>query len=942
MRGRMTWLLVGWVVGGVALSTVASAQARQASEGVADDSAKIAELLQTTRQVGIIVWLKDNQFTAPTYQADLNKKRAEIRNIQDAVLSSLSPQDFTLTYRYTVTNGFAGTVTKPGFEKLHAHPQVAQMFLDRRMRATLIESRPLVTADQVENTLGFTGAGVTVCVLDTGVDYTHPNLPFIAGDDFIEFDGDPMDDHGHGTHVAGTVASTDGTIRGIAPGAGLAAVKVLDAGGGGDASSIGAGIDWCANNASLYNIKVITMSLGEYGAHYSVIDCPAYLDPAIANAFNAGIFVDAASGNDGFFDGISYPACAPGVTSVGATYDADVGPQSCDGSTQPDQLTCFTSRGPNLDLLAPGSVITSTTSGSGSVCGAPNGGGFGDCSGTSMAAPHVAGAAALLLEAKPYLQPGDIENLLRGTGVAVSDPITLLTFPRIDTVAAVSLSNNPPVLNPVGNKAIAKGQLLVIQLVGSDPDSDPIQYAIGAAGLQPPPYFDPVNGVFAWTPSAGGMYAVTFSVSDVNASGVTLSDSETVIITVVTPPNNPPVLQPIGNKIVDEGQTLTIQLQASDPDNNPLTFGTDAASVLPSAFSFNASTGLFSWTPTSTDQGSYTVTFSVTDGQASDSEPIFITVVDNPNAPSQLCGTTLTTSTVLTTDVLNCPIVGLYLGADNITLDCAGHTISSGPSGQTVGVVAFKKNLTIKNCIVQGFHSSGISLGSNTMNSLVTNNTANGNTIGFLSFGGSNNTFQSNTAYDNNIGFEMTNGSTNETFISNMAKNNNAGFTIYSAWSNTVMGNTIKNNDIGVSVGSSGHDNTITSNKITGNTNGLELANVSGDPIPNNLIYNNLFSNPTNAVDAQPDANIWNVAKTAGVNIVGGPFLGGNFWSDYTGKDLDGDGLGDTQLPYTSNGKITNGGDFLPLLIPCPDFTASGTFSGGTWTAKSTCPKPVL
>ncbi len=134
--------------------------------------------------------------------------------------------------------------------------------------------------------------------------------------------------------------------------------------------------------------------------------------------------------------------------------------------------------------------------------------------------------------------------------------------------------------------------------------------------------------------------------------------------------------------------------------------------------------------------------------------------------------------------------------------------------------------------------------------------------------------------------------SMNNSFINNTVQDNaQEGFSLYISSKNTIKSNTIINNSIGISIERGG----------------------PFDPLPDeNLIYNNLFNNTINAQDV--GVNNWNIEKTPGINILGGPFLGGNFWHDYKGKDVNGDFLGDTDLPYTSNKNISVGGDFLPLV----------------------------
>lgn len=377
---------------------------------VVGDIEIISQAIEKDGSADVIVWLRDNQYTSPDYTEDFVKKRSEIAKVENEVLSVFLPEEFKLRFRYIVNNGFSGTVTKEGFEKLLMSPLVEEIYLNGVFHKVLAESRPLINASVVDN-MGVTGSGIGVCVLDTGVDYTHPALggcfgpgcKVIMGYDFCNGascsgfnDSDPMDEDGHGTHVSGIIASSDSTYKGISPNVKIAALKVMNASGDGTWDALTAGLDFCTLYAQTFNIKIMTMSLGGGGPYGKTASpCPNYSNKAILTAFKNGIFVDVASGNSGFNNGVSYPACAPGATSVGATDDVA------------DTIVSFTNLGIDLDLLAPGSVIDSTALG----------GGFVAKSGTSMAAPHVAGVAALMYELNPALAPKTIEAIMQVTGV---------------------------------------------------------------------------------------------------------------------------------------------------------------------------------------------------------------------------------------------------------------------------------------------------------------------------------------------------------------------------------------------------------------------------------------------------------------------------------------------------------------------------------------------
>lgn len=235
------------------------------------------------------------------------------------------------------------------------------------------------------------GAGVRVAVVDTGIDLDHPELAanIKGGYNAIDPSKPPEDDHGHGTHVAGTIAAIHNSegVVGVAPQVNLYAVKVLDANGGGTYSGVIAGIQWCAEN----KMNVLNMSLGGSSGSEAMAN-------AIKAAHDAGVTVVCAAGNNG--GAVSYPAKYPEAIAVSA-------------STSRDSIAYFSSRGPEIDFIAPGANIYSTYID----------GGYGTMSGTSMSCPHVAGLAALVV-GTGITDPDLVKKALAASSVPLGDLTT--------------------------------------------------------------------------------------------------------------------------------------------------------------------------------------------------------------------------------------------------------------------------------------------------------------------------------------------------------------------------------------------------------------------------------------------------------------------------------------------------------------------------------------
>ncbi len=253
--------------------------------------------------------------------------------------------------------------------------------------------------------MNYTGANVSIAILDTGIDTNHPDLHVAGGVTFVRGTKTYNDDNGHGTHVAGIVAALNNTIGvvGVAPNASLYVVKVLNRHGWGYTSDVIAGIEWSIDN----HMQIISMSFG------STSDSdPLHNECDVA--YNASIVLVAAAGNNGPDNNtITYPAKYSSVIAVGATNESDV-------------VAEWSSRGPELELTAPGVDIYSTYKGST----------YETLSGTSMACPHVTGTIALILSKNSTLTPDQIRDILRSSAVSLGLNSSY-GYGRVNATAAV-------------------------------------------------------------------------------------------------------------------------------------------------------------------------------------------------------------------------------------------------------------------------------------------------------------------------------------------------------------------------------------------------------------------------------------------------------------------------------------------------------------------------
>ena len=488
---------------------------------------------------------------------------------------------------------------------------------------------------------GNTGRGIKVGVIDSGIDYNHPDLDtvYVGGWDFFNNDSDPFDDNGHGTHVAGTIAAElnepPAGVVGVAPDVDLYAYKVVDANGEGDYSGLIAALD---RAVTVDQVDVVNMSLGAHAVSQALQD-------AVAAAYDAGTVLVAASGNVNpldFFEllfgcPVAYPAAYDQVLAT--TY---TGPN--------DELTGFSCTGPQVDFAAPGDLIKSTVP-TGSCMFCDPSGYREDMQGTSMASPHLAGTVALVLshgisnEGDPATLADDVKAHLCATtqpGFGVLSTPIPQTDPRypqyfgcgvVDAKQAL-ITNPPPTSGEPNNPPVAvddsasvsQNGSVSIDVLANDTDADEDTLSVSAVGT-------PSHGSASVEPGSEILYAPTTGYTGPDSFTYEVTDgvdTDTGTVTVsVGAVNHPPVANN-DPASTSEAWPVVVDVLANDTDadSNAL----ELSSVTQPAHGSAVMNGnSVKYTPSPGFSGTDAFTYDVSDGHGgTDTGTVTVTVSPTP------------------------------------------------------------------------------------------------------------------------------------------------------------------------------------------------------------------------------------------------------------------------------------------------------------------------
>ena len=430
-------------------------------------------------------------------QARVEQRLSQIANIQLKVKQRLAQAGIRVSKQLKNLGAISfAELTNDQVQSLRAQGYIVEVMGSKQLVESSIQAQDTPWGiDRVrspEAWIDNKGEGVKICVIDTGIDYNHDDLKdtFVKGVSTVGVGAggsgseDPMDTHYHGTHVSGTIAAADNDLGvvGVAPGAGLYNVGAFAPNGSAKDPDILAGLDWCLEQGT----DIVSMSYG--GSETTETEEIAY-----KAAYDSGIVLVAASGNDGATAPILYPGRYPWTISVGAT-------------TSSNNIASFSQRGPELDVVAPGSGINSTEPGNG----------YRIASGTSMATPHVAGVAALIVA---QLKANGVETIntdlvrdyLQLTAVDLGDSGRDNTFGSglVDARAALDVADGGN-MKPVASYNYDLNEMTVSFSNGSyDRDGSLVNVTWDFGDGVTSTESDPVH-----TYAAYGTYTVTLTVTD--------------------------------------------------------------------------------------------------------------------------------------------------------------------------------------------------------------------------------------------------------------------------------------------------------------------------------------------------------------------------------------------------------------------------------------------
>ena len=612
-----------------------------------------------------------------------------------------------------LVNGLAVDLPRGQLKQLAKQPHVKSVELDVRIAAIDAPVSAASTGDlEYDNAWGVThigskavhdagiwGQGVKVAVIDTGIDYIHDDpldVPYVVdpefasnyrgGYDFVNNDADPMDDNGHGTHVAGILAAEKNgyLVVGVAPRVDLYALKILDANGEGDVSNLILALQWAVD----HGINVVNMSLGTHEVS------PA-LATAVANASAAGLLMVAASGNTvtltEIFLGcpVTYPGAYPQVLSTTFT-------------NPDDALTGYSCTGPEVDFGAPGDNIFSPVPVGSCMFCSPYG--YAAESGTSMASPHLAGTVALLLSAGITDQgaPGlfddvrnrlcattdvgwGVETLFGSTPIPTTDPRYAQYFGcgmiRADR-AVLGLTPPPPPNNPPVASADDVNVTedtpadLAVLANDSDPDGD----ALTVTSVTAPSHGQAsvnANGTVHYVSNANyfGNDAFGYSVSD--GHGGTASATVTVHVQGVQDP--PVAVDDTATTLEDTAGDINVLTNDTDADGDALTV-TSVGSAVNGTPTIN-SNGTVHFVPNPNFAGIGSFDYTVSDGHGgSDVGSVHVTVTpvnDPPVAVNDSGSTTAGVAVTLNVLANDTDIEGSALGVASVSDPPHGTAIAN-------------------------------------------------------------------------------------------------------------------------------------------------------------------------------------------------------------------------------------------------------------------------